>query len=146
MPLLTSNDYPAIRKAIDTGLTDAGLPKDVIEQDIYLQASEDWVKRGADIELATGEDFEDVLDADALTHARRAAIYYCASLLAPVVNIPTSDANGGLSSYTRKVMEPAANARRLQGLAEGELAYLVNEEETEVAAPYSGPARTVAQW
>lgn len=147
MSLLDSNDYPAIRKAIDTGLTEAGLPKDVIEQDIYLQASEDWVTTRAEIELEEGEDFSDVLDATELVHAKRAAIYYCASLLAPVVNIPTSDAVSGIgASYTRKVMEPAANARRLLSLAQGELAYLTEEDEITDARPYSGSARNVSVW
>jgi len=146
VPLLDSNDFPAIRKAIDLGLTEAGLPTPVIEQDIYLQASVDWVTRGAKVELGEGEDFPDVLDSEELVHAKRAAIYYCASLLAPVCNIPTSDAAGGLGSYTRKVMEPGANSRRLLELAQGELAFLIKDEEAVSVAPFSGSVTTRAVW
>ena len=138
MPLLDSNDATPIRKAIDLGLTEAACPWELIEQDIYKGMAEDWVARSVDV---------DGLSADELVHARRAAVLFCASLLANTVNIPTSDSVGGVgASYTRKVMEPAANSRRLLGLAERELALLTEEDEISEPLPRSGSVKTQAVW
>lgn len=101
--LITSDDHDWIRKRIDGSLTQAAVPPNLIET--YLDEAEEWVADRVDVEgLAEGK----------LVNAKRAAKYYCASLIAPTVNIPKSDSVAGVgASYTRDVMRPEANAARL---------------------------------
>lgn len=144
MPLIRSEDYDFIRKRIDASLNDSSLPPNVIES--YLSESEEWV-------AARVDDLDDIAvsavaaDVARYAHARRAALYYCASLIAPTVNIPTSDAVGGVgASYSRKVMEPAANAARLKALAEAELDAATPAVESAVRVGRTGSAQTVSRW
>jgi hypothetical protein len=81
----------------------------------------------------------DSVSATRKNRAKRAAIYYCASLLAPVVNVPTSDAAGGMGSYTRKVMSPEANAARLLALAESEISIAAGGQPPAAAQANSLP-------
>lgn len=116
MALIEPSDYDFIRKRIDASLNDSSLPPTVIES--YLDEAEEWV--GDRVDVAG-------LSAAQLKQAKRAALYYCASLIAPTVNVPTSDAGINGASYTRQVMKPAENAQRLLDLAEGELGKLTVE-------------------
>lgn len=113
MPLITAADYDFIRKRIDAQLNTSSLPDAVIES--YEPEAEEWVTARVGV--------EELSDADT-ARAQRAAKYYLASLMAPTVNVPTSDAGINGASYTRQVMKPAENAQRLLNLAEGELGKL----------------------
>lgn len=141
MPLLDSNDHDFIRHKIDQGVTTAACPPDRIEE--CIPEAEAWVASRADVDALDPDDAE---DAALLMHAKRAACYYVASLLAPTVNVPTSDAAGGLGSYTRKVEEPAVKARRLLGMAQNELAFLTDTDEITDRPPSSGSAQNLPVW
>jgi hypothetical protein len=68
--LLTSDDYPTVRRVLEASLDDTTLPDDVIRDPIYLDVALEYIaSRTGD----TGD------------HAKRAAIYYLASLLAPAM-------------------------------------------------------------
>lgn len=113
MALITADDYDWIRKRIDASLNSQSLLPEVIE--LYVDEGERWVTDRVTV---------DGLDAAQLIRAKLAAKYYVAHLIAPTVNIPTSDAGVAGASYTRQVMKPAENAQRLLNLAEGELGTL----------------------
>lgn len=139
MPLLDSNDAAAIRKAIHASITEAQCPWDnFIEQDGYKWRAEQWV--------ASRVDDVDSLEGDDLKHAQEAARKYCAHLLAYVVTPMKSESNAVGGSYSQDVMSPAANARRLLGEAESELAFLTEEDEVSYLPPYSGAVPTKATW
>lgn len=136
MPLITSSDYDWIRKRIDASLNVSSLPPEVIAT--YLDEAEGWVTKRVTVADLT---------ADQLAHAERAARYYCASLIAPTVNIPTSDAVSGIgASYTRKVMDPKENAARLKALAEAELDEATPEVEVAVRVGRTGSAQAATRW
>jgi hypothetical protein len=135
MPLITSSDYDFIRWEIDGQLNESSLPQSRIET--RLAVAERWVTDRVDL---VG------LNATQLERAKLAALYYCASLIAPTVNIPTSDAGIAGASYTRKVMEPGANAARLLALAEKELDAATPEVEVSIRVGRGGSAQTVARW
>jgi hypothetical protein len=143
MPLVESSDHDFIRKRIDAQFNASSLPSTVIES--YEDEAEEWVAaRVTDLDDIA----ESVVAADVARYARakRAALYYVASLIAPTVNIPTSDAGIAGASYTRKVMEPGANAARLLALAEKELDAATVEVEVAVRGGRSGSAAATTIW
>lgn len=77
MAILTSNDYPAIRAALDVQLDADDLSDDVIAMDIYIGAAELWI--------ADRDSLSATRTGNELTHIRAATIYYTASLLAPAL-------------------------------------------------------------
>lgn len=133
MPItLNATDYEEIRKNIDGQLNITSVPDTMIELDSFRGRAQRWVVSQTD---SDGE------------HARLAAIYFCASLLAPVVNIPTSDAFGGSAgSYTRRPMTPSENAARLRSMAEEEIAQIEDAEIPETVSRTSTSVRTTSVW
>lgn len=113
--LLTVDDYPAIRAALDTSLDATALPNKVIDEDIYAGAAwADVVERypGADTETDTA----------VLTRLRRAAIYFAAARLAPaVVRITSLSVSVQGVNYSKPVFDPEKRAAELRALADAEL-------------------------
>lgn len=139
MPLVTSDDYDFIRRRIDTALNASSLPDPLIAS--YVEEAEEWV-------AARVTDLEDLNETDErYAHAKRAALYYLASLIAaswtPVVS--ESIAGAG-SSWSKKVTDPLANAARLLARAEGELDAATAEVEVSVRSGRGGSAMTSTVW
>jgi len=111
---LSSTEYPAVRAALDTELNDTTLPDATIALDIYEgAANQDVLDLDPSAASRTGTDGERVL---------RAAIYFCAARLAPVVvrltslSITTRDL-----AYAKAVFDPDEMAERLRKLAHDEM-------------------------
>lgn len=124
--ILPPSNYDAIRAALDVSLTEKNLRNEIIGQEIYAPAAKaDVIERVSDAESKTGTDLERV---------RRAAILFCAARLAPAVvritsvNIQTRDA-----SYSRRTFDPEKRAEELRGLAEQELAEVIDSTTAETA-------------
>lgn len=71
MNLLEEADFPSIRRALSGSLDSDTLPDELIQDDLYLKTALEWVAS------KTGDTGE---------HAKRAAIYYTAHLLAPAAH------------------------------------------------------------
>lgn len=83
MPLLSASDHPAIRAAIDARVTSADLSDEVIAAPVYRDAAEaEILRRVPDAEALVGA---------ARAGIQRAAIYYCAALLARQTPVWTSE-------------------------------------------------------
>lgn len=114
MAILTQADYPDIRAALDADLSEADLPDSILDMTIYSRAADqDVLARDTDAETRTGE---------AANRIRRAAIYFCAARLAPVVVRLTSlSINTRDMSYNRATFDPTERAAQLRNLAEEEI-------------------------
>jgi len=122
--ILSSTDYPAIRAAIDTELDSSTLSDSVIALNIYSGAADqDVYARDPDADTRTGEDGNRI---------KRAAVYFCAARLCPVVVRVTSiNVNARDLNYARPVFDPDERAADLLQMAEEELeAILTPDEET----------------
>lgn len=119
--LLSEADYPVIRAALDTELDEADLPDSIIDQIIYAPAAvRDVIDRYSTAESETGEDFY---------RCKRAAIYFCAARLAPVVVRLTSQTVQARDlSYSKPTFDPEQRAAELRQMAEAELALIVSED------------------
>ncbi len=128
MAILTSADYPAIRAALDTSLTDKLLPDDTIAMDIYAPAADqDVLDRDPDAETRTGTEAERV---------QRAAVYFCAARLAPaVIRITSLSVQTRDISYQRPQFEPEERAEALRALAEAELAAVLTPSTPAATRP-----------
>ncbi len=114
MAILTSADWPAVRAAIDTQVDDNMLLDSVIALNIYSGAADqDVLKLDPDAESRTGE------DANRVT---RAAVYYCAARLIPVVLriLSLSTITRDLR-FTRSVPDIEKRANELRGMAVEEI-------------------------
>lgn len=125
MAILNSTLYPAIRAALDTELDTTKLPDSVIALDIYSNAADqDVYERDPDADTRTGE---------AANRIKRAAVYFCAARLCPVVvritslSVQTRDLN-----YSRPVFDPAVRAAELRAMAEEEINQILTPSD---AAP-----------
>lgn len=74
MALLYSEDFPSIRRVISRSFDEDTLPDQDIQDPLVLPVAEEWVSKRT--EALT-------LEGDNVRHARMAAIYYAAYLLAP---------------------------------------------------------------
>jgi len=122
LTILSSDEYPAIRAAIDTELDTATLPDTIIALDIYAGAADqDVYARDPAADSRTGEDANRIL---------RAAIYFCAARLCPVVvrvtsiNVSARDLN-----YSRPAFDPEKRSAELRQMAEEELAEVLEPDE-----------------
>lgn len=114
MPILTSDDYGAIRAAIDTSLDATVLPNSIIGLSIYVGAAElEVVARDSQAASRTG---------DAATHIKNAAIYLTAARLAPAVPQISGETTVGRHTYTRKFQDVDEQIANLRAMAESELA------------------------
>ena len=119
MPLLTQNDYPAIRAALDVGLSAAQVPDALLAREVYHPAAEAEVLRR--LPVAEG----DLTDAQR-ERARRAAMFLTAALLAGALPTITQTDFADLS-VRRQVPNAAERAATLRAQAEVELAALIEE-------------------
>lgn len=123
MAILTTADYPAIRAALDVDLTESKLPNRTIDLPIYRDAADqDVLAVIADAESQTGENANRV---------KRAAIFFCAARLAPVVVRLTSlTVQARDLSYSKPVFDPEKRAAELRQLAVEELADISSASPT----------------
>lgn len=112
MALLTIDDHPAIRAAIDVAVTPRDLPDDTIAEEIFREAAS----------LAVEEQVPDwaTLTGVLAARVRKAAIYTCAALLCEITPIYTTESVGRWSG-TRAALDPAARAQRLRTMAQTEI-------------------------
>lgn len=117
--LLDVATYPAIRAALDVSLDKNTLPDTVIDEDIYIGAAWDEV-----IERYPTADSES--DEAAITRLRRAAVYFAAARLAPVVvRITSMSMSVQGVNYSKPVFDPTRRAEELRALADAELDALI---------------------
>ena len=128
MAILTSDDYPAIRAALDVSLDSSNLPDSLIALDIYSNHADQFVyERDPDADTRTGENANRI---------KRAAIYFCAALLAPVVVRITSLAVQTRDvSYSRPVFDPVERAAELRAMAEAEIDEILTPAEEAPGRP-----------
>lgn len=130
MALLSVNDYPDVRRALDATLTATLLPDSVIGSPIYLGEAERRV-------IARLPEAASLTGVQAIT-ARVATIYLLAALVAPVVPLITREQDKDYS-YNRAEMDWSARASQLQADADTLLGGLAGDAvETE--------ATTTAGW
>jgi hypothetical protein len=111
---LETEDYNALRKAIDESRNATNLPDETIELSIYKDRAEAWIASRT---------------SDEGVHAKNALIFYCASLIAPTCNITRTENFGTPGGYSRDVESPSQRAARLLGWAENELDLLSGDDE-----------------
>ena len=119
MPLLTQNDYPAIRAALDVGLSAAQVPDALLARPVYHPAAEAEVLRRLPVA-------ESDLTAPQRERARRVAMFLTAALLAGALPTITQTDFADLS-VRRQVPNAAERAATLRAQAEVELAALIEE-------------------
>jgi len=129
-PILTSANYPDVRAALDTDLSDStsSLPDTTIDLLIYAPtANQDVLALDPEAETRTGEDANRVL---------KAAIFFCAARLAPVVvrltslSITTRD-----MSYQKAIFDPEERAAELRGEAVDLINDVIKPTETSPSRP-----------
>jgi len=127
VPILTSADYPAIRAALHTSITDTILPDATIALDIYQGAAEAEIVR-RDPDALTRTD-------DELTHIENAAVLLTAAFLAPAVELVQSEyIPGGGYRYQRPEVNWQDRAAVLRQRAETELAAVLTPTTVTSAA------------
>ncbi len=111
---LTSADWPAVRAALDTQLDTNSLQDVVIALDIFSGAADqDVLALDPDAESRTGEDGNRIT---------RAAIFFCAARLAPVVlRLLNVSALTRDLRYGKPVVDPDERANELRGMAVEEI-------------------------
>ena len=114
MPLLTPDDYAAVRAALDIDLTEADVPDATIALPIYQGAGEaEVVRRVPDATDLTG---------DNLAQAKLAAVLFTAALLAEGLPRTTQERVGNWSySQARGTADLAGMAAGLRRRAEAAL-------------------------
>lgn len=130
MAILDTENYPAVRAAIDISLSEKNLPDEIIALSIYQGAAENWViDRDANAE--TYAPAGAAPSATKWARVQNAAIYKTAALICPAVPNITRDDFGPNESYTRKAMDFDKRAEELTDLASAELAaYLETDPVT----------------
>lgn len=127
--LLATTDYPAVREALDTSLTETQLPNATIERSIYKNAAI------ADVVALYPTA---VSETDSAKQARltRAAIFFCAARLAPaVVRITSLSVSTRDAQYSRQTFNPEERAAELRALAAAEIAEIVTPAEETPGRP-----------
>lgn len=114
MAILTSADWPSVRQAVHVSMDTNLLPTATIELNIYSGAADqDVLELDPDAESRTGEDEKRVT---------RAAIFYCAARLCPVVdwflNLSTTARD---LRYSRQLSPAQQRANELRGMAVEEI-------------------------
>jgi hypothetical protein len=114
MPLLTPDDYPEVRAALHVNLSPDLLPNSVIAMDIHhANAEAQVIARDPQAESRVGEQ---------AVHLRRAAIFLLGALLAPSVEMMSSESiPGGGYRYQRPEVDWATKAQLLRQRADEEL-------------------------
>lgn len=114
MAILTSADWPAVRAALDTELDTNSLTDAVIALNIYSGAADqDVLALDPDAESRIGEDGNRIT---------RAAIFFCAARLAPVVlRILNLSALTRDLRFSKPTFDPEERAKELRGMAVEEI-------------------------
>jgi hypothetical protein len=112
--ILTSADWPAVRDALDTELDTNSLLDATIARNIYSGAADqDVLALDPDAETRTGEDANRI---------QRAAVFFCAARLAPVVlRILNLSALTRDLRYSKPTFDPDERANELRGMAVEEI-------------------------
>lgn len=128
MALLDEGDYDAVRASLDSNLTPANLTNKQIGLPIFRDKAIQMVlDRDPLAETRTG---------DELARVKRAAVYFCAALLCPVVvrvtslSIQTRDMN-----YSRPAFDAEKRAQELNGMAEAEIVEVLEPDATTPRRP-----------
>lgn len=123
MAILTADDFPEVRSAIDVDLSESDLSDTIINQGIYRgRADSRVIELVPTAESMTGTNGE---------HVRRAAIFFCASYLVPaVVRLTSVSTQTRDSSYQRNLYDPEKLKASLEAAAAAEIAE-VNEPSEE---------------
>lgn len=110
MTLLDAADWPAVRAAIDVDLSDTQLPDVTIELDIYAGAADaDVLELHPTAEAETGAN---------LLRVKRAAVFFCAARLVPVVvRLTAATVQARDLSYSRNLYDPAKRVEELKAMA-----------------------------
>jgi len=126
--ILDSDDYLAIRAAIDIDLDSSKLPDATIALDIFSgQADREVYERDPDADDRTGDDAKRI---------KAAAIYFCAALLCPVVVRLTSLTTQTRDvSYSRPAFDYAERAAELRAMAEAEIDEVLTPTEEAPGRP-----------
>ncbi len=128
MAILTADDYPAIRAALDVGLNAQQLPDATIAQGIFLEAAEaELVKQVPTAASLTGDD---------LKRVKRALVWLTAAYLAhSVVRLTSLSVQTRDLSYSRQTFDPDEKAAELRARAQGEIDMLLTPTESAARRP-----------
>ena len=116
-------DFDTIRGLLDSKLLETELPDAFVRRSVYRQAALDW----ASAEVPFEGEGEDVRSPMNLRRQKRAVLYRCAGLLAPMVPQLLSETVGGLSTRFESVGWSGKQAI-LFALAETEIQQIKNDE------------------
>lgn len=127
--LLTADDYPEIRAALDVSLSEAELPNAVIGRSIYVGAAMDEV-------IARYPTAESETDPKKIARLKRAAVLLAAARLAPaIVRITSLAITQGDRNWSRQTFDPEQRAAELRAMAEQELSALLEPGTTAPTRP-----------
>lgn len=124
MALITADEFPAIRAAINIGLDDVGLPDATIALPIYLGAADTEVKRRDPLWVSrTGTE---------LRHLKNAVIYFAAARIVLVLARPSSETFGQRYSYKIDQLSASQLASSLESFGDDELIAVLNPGSDDV--------------
>lgn len=116
--LVGESDYPTVRAALDVTVDETVLPDAVITMPIYLDASDDEVKRRDPMWASRDE-----ANRKRLVNA---AILLLASRVAPAIPDITREQLGQFESYDRKAVDWPKRAAELRSDADALIAYVLS--------------------
>ena len=120
MPLLTSADYNRIRRALSVSLNAVTLPDEVIEDPSFLPAALKWIEAEA--------------PGSANDHAKSAAVFYTAALLAPSMTGMISAAEAAVAGGAGRIVDPAKLRAELLARSDTELRLIESEGDVNESA------------
>jgi len=118
MALITVDDFPAVRAAINIELDEVGLPDSIIALPIYLGAADSAVKQQ--------DPLWNTRSSSELRHLKNAVIYFTAARI--LVSLPrvTSEAFGQRYSYKIDQVSTGELASSLQTFGDDEINAVIN--------------------
>lgn len=124
MALITSDDFPAVRAAINVTLDEVGLPDAVIALPIYLGA--------ADTDVKARDPLWATRTAGDLRHLKNATIYFTAARL--VLSLPriNSETFGQRYQFRVDQLSPTEQAASLQAFGDMEIEAVINPGSDEL--------------
>lgn len=128
MALLGSENWSAVRAALDVKLDETALPDKIIEKDIYAGAAQREV-------IARVPDAESKTDDDQLRVTTAAVLLTAARLVYAVAQITSISVQGRDTNYSRRAWGPEVKKAELLALAEDELAAVIEPSEDTPGRP-----------
>lgn len=125
--LCTPAEYPAVRAALDLSINEVNLPDSIIGLSTHADRADEEVKRRDPDYASRG--------ADDTKRLKRAAIYLCASYIAPSIPDITQETIGERQSYTRKAMDWPSRAIELVSDADREISIVLTGGKRSTARP-----------